>query len=200
MECFYHTSETGILFLLNPDCGFRQWPLWNAAFPRTCCSAGERSLVHLLHKGNAIPGRCLPPCHRWGPSLMEVPLEVFSSVSLYSLLKAFHALRFLTLTINFLLDLTTLPWLPFWSIHLTACLCSTLAYIVQFSATDAFERRPLSEAEQNYLVFPHWNTCWYIQYKTYLSYSNKIFSSCVQPVAHFSKTPPDLIIPWCGCA
>lgn len=74
MESFYHISKTGTLVPLNPDCGFMQWPLWNAAFPRTCtCSAGEGSLVHLLHKGNIIPGRCLPPCHQWGPSVMEKP-------------------------------------------------------------------------------------------------------------------------------
>lgn len=128
---------------------------------------------------------------------------VFSSVSLYSLLKAFHVLwsNFSLLPLsNFLLDLTTLLWLPFWPLHLTACLCCTLSQIVRFSPTEGFERRPSSGEVQDYPVFPHWDTCSYIQYKTYLVYSNKIPLSYVQPVAHFPKTPPDLIIPWCDCA
>lgn len=82
MERFRHISETSILVPLNPDSGFMHCCLWNAAFPRTCtCSAGGGSLVHLLPKGNIIPGRCLPPCQWWGtsPSGMEKPQLSWSS-------------------------------------------------------------------------------------------------------------------------
>lgn len=135
--------------------------------------------MHLLCRGRVSgPSSAQRQHHSWQVSapLLSVgtfsdgettAFLVFSSVSLYSFSKAFHFLwsNFsLLLLSNFLLDLTTLLWLPFWSIHLTACLGSTPAHTVQLSLTDGFERRPSSRTVQNYLVFPHWDTC---PYKTY---------------------------------
>lgn len=98
---------------------------------------------------------------------------------------------------SFLLDLTTLLWLPFWSIHLTVCVCSTLAHIVLFSPTDGFERRS-SGAVQNYLVFSHWDTCSYIQYKIHLFYSNKVsLCSAHYPLPQNSSWPDNSLVWLC---
>lgn len=67
---------------------------------------------------------------------------------------------------------------------------------MQFNPIEGLERRSSSRAELS-CVFTSGPSCFYIQYKTYLFYSNRRSWSYVQPVDHFPKTPPDLVISWC---
>lgn len=87
MEHLCHIFKAGILAPLSQESGFMPWSLWNAACHRACThSTRWWSLVHLVHKGNIIPDRCLPTCQWWRPSVMEKPRlsqTIFSSASLF---------------------------------------------------------------------------------------------------------------------
>lgn len=92
LEHLLHIFKASIPVPLSQESGFMPWSPWNAACPRACTrSTGGRSLVHLLHKGNIIPERCLPTRQWWRPSAMakpQLPQTIFSRASLSSVLES----------------------------------------------------------------------------------------------------------------